>query len=273
MNNLITRTLSGIVFVAAIAGALLGGPLTFYLVFLIITGWCQFEFYKLASSDEANILMPLAITAGVIIFSLNFLVAGGYIDGKHLLWLLLLPPVIWVVEMFRKSHHPFRNLTYTLTGLVYPTLLMASVTYLAFISGDEHAYSHKLVLGLFVLIWVNDTFAYIAGVGLGKHKLLPGISPKKSWEGWIGGTLFTLLAAWVMFMLQGLFPLIHWLALAVIVSVTGTLGDLGESFLKRSAGVKDSGNIIPGHGGILDRMDAALFIFPSSCFYLSLTLL
>ena len=272
MNNFLTRTLSGVVFIAAITGALLGGPLTFYLLFAFITALCLNEFYNLVGTDQADILKLPGLTAGVVVFTLHFMVAGGYIQGYHMAGLLLLPMILWIIEVFRKKAYPLRNLAYTLTGLIYPVLMLSSLAHLTFLPDGEFSYAPNLALALFILIWCNDTFAYITGKGLGKHKLFPRVSPQKSWEGFFGGMVFTLLAAFILFHLLELLPVIHWLALALIVSVAGTIGDLSESYLKRTIGVKESGNLIPGHGGILDRLDAALFVFPTAWFYLSLTI-
>jgi len=162
-----------------------------------------------------------------------------------------------------------RHLSYSLTSLIYPATLMSSLSYLAYLSPGETAFNHSLVISLFILIWTNDTLAYLTGKRLGKHKLFPRVSPRKSWEGLAGGFLATLLVAFLLYHLNENMTPLHWLILATLVTIAGTLGDLCESCLKRSAGIKDSGSLIPGHGGMLDRFDAALFVFPIAYLYLS----
>ncbi|MBS3807312.1 MAG: phosphatidate cytidylyltransferase [Bacteroidales bacterium] len=268
MSNFWQRTLSGILIVAAIIGALLGGPLSFMLLFAGITALGLYEFLQMVSADQVRVSGFLIMAAGVMVFILHFLVAGHYISPSALSWLLILPLIIWVDEIFRKRSHPMRNLAYSLTGLIYPATMMSSLSYLAYLGASENTFNHSLLISLFLLIWTHDTFAYLTGKKLGKHKLLPRISPGKSWEGMAGGLLTSMLVAFLLFRLQGGMALIHWLVMAVIVTLAGTLGDLCESYLKRSFGVKDSGSLIPGHGGMLDRFDAALFIFPVAYLYL-----
>lgn len=239
------------------------------LLFAGITALSLHEFLQMASADQARVSRFLTLAAGVVVFMLHFLVAGQHISPSALRWLLILPLIIWVDEIFRKRSHPMRNISYSLTGLIYPATMMSSLSYLAYLGASENTFNHSLLISLFLLIWTNDTFAYLTGKRLGKHKLLPRVSPGKSWEGLAGGLLAGMLVAFLLSHLQGEMALMHWLVLAVIVTLAGTLGDLCESCLKRSFGVKDSGSLIPGHGGVLDRFDAALFIFPVAYLYLS----
>ena len=141
---------------------------------------------------------------------------------------------------------------------------------LAFPGWNGHAYTHRIVLGILILVWINDTGAYLVGMTIGRHRLLERVSPKKSWEGAIGGAMLTLLCAWWLKPLMGILSRTDWVVIALIVSVFGIFGDLTESLFKRSAGLKDSGTIIPGHGGILDRIDSVLFVMPLSLVYLML---
>ena len=269
MSSFWQRTLSGSLFVAAIIGALLGGPLSFLLLFAGVTALSLYEFLQMSSADQAKTSRFLVIAAGVVVFFLHFLVAGKYLDPSALSWLLVLPLIIWMDELFRKRSHSLHNLSYSLTALIYPATLISSLSYLAYLSPGEHAFNHSLLIHLFVLIWTNDTFAYLAGKKLGNHKLLPRVSPAKSWEGLAGGLLASLLVALLISHLQKEMALLHWLVLAAIVTLAGTGGDLCESYLKRNFGIKDSGSLIPGHGGLLDRFDSAMFIFPVAYLYLS----
>jgi phosphatidate cytidylyltransferase len=270
MNNIVQRTLSGIIFVAAIIGALLGGPLSFFLLFAFLTAWTLHEFYSLIATEGAQINKPVGITAGTLLFGLLFLTAGDYIPSSALWSLLLLPLVVGITEVYRNKKHPIQNLAYTFTGLIYPSLMLSTISYLYFFPGAETNHHPTLVIGLFILIWTHDTFAYLIGKRLGRHKLFERISPKKTREGLLGGLIFALLAAYLISMFHTGITVVHWMVLGGLASGMGTLGDLFESLVKRAIGAKDSGHLIPGHGGILDRLDAALFVFPSAFLYLSL---
>ena len=270
MNNLTKRTISGIAFILIIVGALMAGPLTFYILFAVITGLCLFEIYNLADAIDTNTQKVTGIIAGLVIFSLNFLIAAGIIGIS---WLLVILPFVFLVlirELFRKQANPFRNIVFTLAGWVYPVLFLSMACQLAYLDVLQSGYSPHIVLSLFVLIWSNDTFAYVTGKKLGKRKLFSRISPKKSWEGSAGGLLFTFLTAIVIFFLFNKLDLLSWIILAIIVSVAGTFGDLFESAIKRSVGTKESGYLIPGHGGALDRFDSAIFVFPLAYAFLKL---
>ncbi|WP_165903832.1 phosphatidate cytidylyltransferase [Hymenobacter gummosus] len=178
--------------------------------------------------------------------------------------LFLLPIILIMREMFwwpreKQPFSPFPNVGVALLGLFYVTLPMSGLNVLAFTAGG---YDYRRIFGLLFLVWAADTGAYIAGKNFGKHKLAPSISPGKTWEGWVGGTLLTLGVGWALGYLIPEMPLVTRLVAALVVSVFGVLGDLAESMLKRSVGVKDSGRILPGHGGLLDRFDAFLFVVP-----------
>jgi len=183
--------------------------------------------------------------------------------------LLILPLILWIHQMMSSPKNTLTHLAFSLTGLIYPATLISALSYLAYLSPDGGGFNHALPISLFVLIWSHDTLAYLTGKWIGRHKLFPRVSPGKSWEGLAGGLLASVVAAFILFHLQKDMALFHWLMLALIVTVGGTMGDLSESYIKRSLGIKDSGSLIPGHGGILDRLDAAIFIFPLAWLYLS----
>lgn len=269
MNNFWQRTLSGILFVIAIIGALAGGPLAFALLFATITGLSLHEFLRMVIPQQPSPARILTVIAGVVIFSLHFLVAGKYMSPSTLGWLLVLPLILWINQMFSNPRNTLTHLAFSLTGLIYPATLISAISYLAYISPDGGGFNRTLLISLFVMIWSHDTLAYLTGKWIGRHKLLPGVSPGKSWEGLAGGLLASLLAAFILYRLQQDMALLHWLMLGLIVTAAGTLGDLSESYVKRSIGIKDSGSLIPGHGGILDRLDAAIFVFPIAWLYLS----
>ncbi|MEA3446707.1 MAG: phosphatidate cytidylyltransferase, partial [Bacteroidota bacterium] len=191
------------------------------------------------------------------------------LKAEFLLILLPLSLLIFVIELYRKHSHPFSNIAITLLGPAYIFLPFALFSGLVFFNENTN-YNPDILLGLFILIWIYDSGAYIFGVSFGKHRLFERISPKKSWEGLIGGVVSALLVAWLISGWLVTITLTDWFAITIIVIVAGTYGDLAESMLKRSLGVKDSGNIMPGHGGILDRFDAVLLASPLVFTYLEL---
>jgi phosphatidate cytidylyltransferase len=178
--------------------------------------------------------------------------------------------LIAVIELYRKKERPFGNIAFAIFGVVYISLPFAFLNYLAVYNplGIHLAYNPWLVMGFFILIWTNDTGAYLAGRAFGKNKLFERISPKKTWEGAIGGLLLTLVAAFLLNKYSSLLNITHWMIIATIIVVFGNLGDLTESLFKRSVNIKDSGSILPGHGGLLDRFDAVLIAAPMVFTYL-----
>ena len=172
-----------------------------------------------------------------------------------------------LIELYRKKVSPFHSIAYTLTGVIYIIIPFAMLIRISFLSGN---YNYAVPLGIFLLIWTHDTFAYLAGIKFGKHRLFERLSPKKSWEGFAGGFVAAMIVSYILFNQFAMLSLYEWLALALIVVVTGTLGDLVKSMLKRSLNVKDSGTILPGHGGLIDRFDAVLMSVPFIYIYLSL---
>jgi phosphatidate cytidylyltransferase len=270
MSNFWKRTISGILFVAVILWALWEGPISYVLLFAAITALTLQEFLNLCGISSKSPLRPITIAAGVLVFVLHFLVAGNFIETPQLIGLLALPLILAVVATFASSHQPVSDLAYALAALVYPATFMGALNYLVYQPSGGTAFNSMLVIGIFLLIWSYDTFAYLTGKWLGRHKLMPRLSPGKSWEGSAGGLLMSLLVALLLHLWIGRLDLVNWLVASVIASVAGTVGDLFESMLKRSANVKDSGSLIPGHGGMLDRLDAGLFVFPAILLYLQL---
>jgi phosphatidate cytidylyltransferase len=269
VSNFFKRLITGTVFVTVIVAGILWSQYSYFLVFLTAVLLGILEFSGILKSGRMNVDRTLALLTGLFWYACTFLILAGKINA---VWLSLIIPMsllVFVVELYRKSDTPLQNIAATLLVPLYIALPFSALHYLVFFTGE---YVSSLLLGFFVLVWSNDTGAYLVGVTLGKHKLFPGISPKKSWEGFVGGVIFAQLAAYFISMTGAAPDLIHWMAIALIVSVVGTYGDLVESMIKRSFDLKDSGNILPGHGGILDRFDAVLFAAPMICVYLMLLL-
>lgn len=266
MNNFITRTLSGLLFVAIVIGSILINPYAFALVFLIITGWAVFEFHKLTNQQESVRVQPFAgLVGGIILFVTSFLFASGAVRYPAYSVYGLYIVAVLIAGLFFPVKNQLHNWTYFLTGQLYIALPFSLLNFILFI----HNYQPYILIAFFATIWINDTGAYLVGSAIGKHKLIERISPKKTWEGFIGGALFSLISGYVFSIFIPQITLVQWLIFSEIVVVFGTFGDLAESLMKRTVHVKDSGNAIPGHGGMLDRFDSMLLAGPVIFIYLS----
>jgi phosphatidate cytidylyltransferase len=271
VNNFTKRALTGTLLVIVLVLSIYWRAYSYFTLFFLITVLSLREFYALLEQSGRNIQpqkVPGMVMGGLL-YILTAFMANSVLPAAYLVVLIPFVVLLFVAELFRKESNPFGNIGYTLLGLFYVALPFSLLHFLAFPFGAGQ-YDYRLVLSFFVLLWCSDTGAYISGKQLGRRKLFERISPKKTWEGSIGGTLITLGAAYGLHHLfadMGL-SVADWLIMALIVVVLGTLGDLVESMLKRSLEVKDSGNILPGHGGLLDRFDGLLLAVPSLIFYL-----
>ena len=278
MKNLMVRTLSGLVLVAVFVGAVLGSQWSFGALLLLILVGGQTEFYKLARETGLSPQRWMGLAVGVLLFALNFIVfrqfsrsvtdeAGGAVLYL-LLYIGLLLPTLFVCELFRRSATPLANLGATLLGVLYVAVPLSLLLYVPVLAGDG-VWRPETVLCYIFIIWANDVFAYLVGMTFGRHRLCERLSPKKSWEGFFGGlagAVATGLAA--AYALDANYWV--WGGLALVASLSGVAGDLVESMFKREAGVKDSGQVIPGHGGVLERFDALLLSAPYVFLYLLL---
>lgn len=254
MTEIVKRTLSGFVFVSVIIGATIFSPLLFSLLMFILLVLSTIEFSKLRSISKF-LLLPLAV-----IFYVCFPVIGNERywfyelgTGLSVIVFAYLLYVLFVTKQFKFSFAS--NILLYLGYILMPFLLMIKIR-------EE---SYEIMLSTFLLIWFNDTFAYLSGTNFGKHKLFPSVSPKKTIEGFAGGMIMTILASVGLHLF--IFPkvefnTINWVTFSVLISVCSTFGDLVQSKLKRTAGVKDSGKFMPGHGGVLDRLDSVIFVAP-----------
>lgn len=271
-NNFIQRTITGIIFVAVLVGGILGGAVPFTLLFALISALTIWEFGSVVNkSGEVQINKPVSTLAGVFLFfGFAYL---GVVPGQPSVLIPYLFLVIYLLisELYLKRRNPLHNWAYTMMSQMYVALPFALLNVLAFhtnVTGSMSEYNPILPLSIFIFNWINDSGAYCTGVLFGKHRLFERISPKKSWEGSVGGAVFSIAAAFVM---AHFFPFMStavWIGLGLTVVVFGTWGDLTESLLKRTLGIKDSGNILPGHGGMLDRFDSTLIAVPASVVYL-----
>jgi phosphatidate cytidylyltransferase len=264
MNTTITRAISGAVYVLLLIFATLFSPYSFLSLFGILLLFSVIEFCKLVSLKP---LLPLAIaTIAFILFNINSTIKT---NDVLLLIAALLVSVKALLFLFQKQNK-FLDTTskyvFLIGYLIIPIIIFTKIPFLnaddQFINIHANLYKPKNIISILIIIWMNDTFAYLSGITLGKHKLFESVSPKKTIEGFIGGIVFSCVAGILLAKFYMEEPIIYWIIIALIVGFFGTLGDLIESKFKRVAGVKDSGNIMPGHGGFLDRLDSIIFVAP-----------
>jgi phosphatidate cytidylyltransferase len=251
-----------------IIGSLFLGRYGFGVIFLIVGILALHEFFNLLDIPVKSPVALIGLITGGVIFILGFLTATGMLPLQFMAVIVLTPLIVFIVALYAQ-HIESGLIGSVLMGIVYVILPITALNYLAFYAA--HSYNHRIILGVFILIWINDTGAYVTGSLFGRHKLFPRISPKKSYEGLAGGTLFTLAAAFGMKYLMGTILQTHdWMVIGIITCILAVYGDLTESMFKRKADKKDSGSIMPGHGGFLDRFDSILFVVPAVLVYLLL---
>ncbi|MBQ3959163.1 MAG: phosphatidate cytidylyltransferase [Muribaculaceae bacterium] len=271
MKNLITRILSGSVYVALIfTGIYLTKytPIPFLVVFSLFTLVGMWEITRLSNQADAQspLISLIDMIGGLAVFLSFFIMYTG--SESRSLWLL--PILIYLVargitQLYLPSVHAIHSLERSMMSIVYVALPLGLLNSICAMM------SPMMLLAIFIFIWINDSGAYVVGCSIGKHRLFERISPKKSWEGFWGGMVFCIAMAFVFYYFTGstfgTLNLWQWIVLAIIVSAFATWGDLLESLIKRTAGVKDSSNLIPGHGGLLDRIDSLLMVVPASLIF------
>lgn len=272
-RNLITRGVAGVVYITILLFGILYNKYSFVIVFGVILVFALDEFFRLIEQKTPHLISKLFnIISGVIIFISAYL----FLDEKSIL-ALPISALLYLLSLFAsaillKRTDIFNTIIYSAFGQLYITLpfcLLLLISYEYKLANTIYFYA--FVLAIFVFIWVNDTFAFLTGITMGKHKLLERISPKKTIEGFVGGIFFTMLAGVGFSFLYTEYNIFFWIGFALIVSIFATLGDLFESLIKRTYKVKDSGHLIPGHGGILDRIDSLLIVIPAIYVYLLIT--
>lgn len=270
IRTLVTRTLSGIVYVSLVVGSVLLGDMYFKVVFGVFAVVAAYEYYRIAYKIAGATTSPIWLTISTALI----VAAGIFVSMLYpftLMLLVLLAVILLLKTPFMRKSPAIQTLSLEYLGIIYIIL-----PFLAIISFEQIGGHIMLILFMFILLWANDTFAYLAGSMFGKHKMAPSVSPNKSWEGFVGGFVgaiaITILLFYLNFQIIRDFGLLVSLGLCVVVVVFGTLGDLFESQLKRTAEVKDSGRIMPGHGGILDRLDSAIFAVIGLTLFLSIAM-
>lgn len=269
-GNLLRRSITGFVLVIIITWAVLAGKYSFFVLILMIDILSLFEFYRLIRSDQ---IQPRR-TAGVVLsFSILITVMLVAMGGDEKLLLINLPLafLVFIRELFLNAKNPFLNLAITFFGVFYITVPLCFFIEIPFLAPGATRYQYQLVLGFFLILWASDTGAFFVGRSFGRHQLFGRISPGKTWEGVSGGLMLAMAAALIIARFFSCIDSISWMMVALIIVVTGIAGDLIKSMLKRSLNLKDSGKILPGHGGMLDRFDSLIGSAPFVFCYLLLS--
>ncbi|MBR6415841.1 MAG: phosphatidate cytidylyltransferase [Bacteroidales bacterium] len=271
MNNTVKRSISGVGFIAAMLLGLLVNKYLFAVLFLFIMIVMMIEFYRMTMGDKYKWPRATAIFAGAILFVLVFMVAAFGVKVDYVGLALVPIIIVMIFSLYSKDKTEFWKFSHMYTGFLYIAVPLALSNFIAFKHGE---FSGTLLLSFFIIIWASDVGAFVFGSAFGQKygkKLFPEISPKKSWIGFWGGMLCAVLASCIL-KLTGMFefPMVHAIILAIVMDIAGVYGDLFESQWKRSFDLKDSGNIIPGHGGMLDRFDSTLMAFPVGVLYMVL---
>lgn len=267
MNNFLKRTLTAIVFVAVLLGATYWSQYSFSVLFFVITILGVWEFYTLSEKGGSRPQKIFGTFVGATFFASTAWVCMGNSDYRLLLINIPFIFLIFIFELYTKAENPFNNIAFTLLGLLYVALPFSLLNFITTLSGT---YTYEVLFGFFFILWSSDSGAYLAGSAFGKHKLFPRVSPGKTWEGTIGGGILSFAVAYIISGWYTSIDTVDWMVIAAILVVIGTLGDLVESLFKRSINVKDSGNILPGHGGVLDRFDSLIIATPFVFSYLYL---
>ncbi len=274
MSTFLKRTISGSLFAIAILGSIILGRISFLIIFLALTIATMMEFYRFAYKARIRPQYLYALILGTIIFVMNYLFAIGKLGNYIFLGIIPLIISVFIIELFRNHNRPMHNIAFTLLGLLYVAFPFSLLNYFALsYSSYRIGYQTHILIGYFILLWANDTGAYAFGMSIGRNRLYPKISPKKSWEGLIGGFFTTALIAWIISLFFTNISLFHWMTIGLITAVMSVFGDLVESMFKRSIELKDSGKFLPGHGGLLDRFDGMLLSVPVVFVYLEMMML
>lgn len=274
--ELFKRSLTGVLFVTLVVLCVISGPFWFAGFFAIIVVITLLEYVTIVNKFKNASINPIWISlSGLLLFLAFFTYCLGFRNFVIFVPFLLSMVFIFLRELFLKKTDPINNWALSVFGLVYIAIPFSILSVLAFNTkqgfGPDN-YSYLIPLTLFVLIWCNDIGAYCVGRTLGRHKLFERISPNKTWEGSVGGAIFSIAVSLILSVLMpevyGHLPVWAWAGMALVIVVFGTFGDLTESLMKRKLGIKDSGKILPGHGGLLDRFDSSLMAIPATLAYL-----
>ncbi len=278
MNELVQRIITGIIFVVILIGGVIWNEYSFMLLFSLITILSINEYYNIiheklnAGEDWKTLYKFLSTIFGTLVFAIIFLVSSGKISLIYLTLVAAFPLCWFVIEMYHESNSPFTNVSYNSMALFYIAIPFSSACFLVFKKGGD-IYDFKFLLAILFFAWANDSWAYLTGRYFGKHKLFERISPNKTWEGFLGGAAAAFIFSFLVYYVYNYYgisetELYHFIAMAGITVVTSTYGDLAESMIKRNLNIKDTGHVLPGHGGLLDRFDGLIFAIPACSLYI-----
>ncbi len=260
-SNLVQRSITSLVGAVLILAALIYSDLTYFLIFAVILGMSQMEFYKLSGLDGMLPLKTFGTILGLLIFALTFLVEKERLPHEYLFLIFPLVYLTFFIKLYKKTDKkPFTGVAYTYLGIFYVAIPFSLLNFAVF--SLDSVYHYEIPMGCLLILWASDTGAYFAGTRFGKTKLFERVSPKKSWEGFLGGAFSAIAVAFVLSQYFVVLEDWKWLVIAGIIIIAGTYGDLIESLFKRSIEIKDSGSVLPGHGGFMDRFDGLLLSAP-----------
>lgn len=271
-NNFVERFCSIILFTPVIIFAIFWSSWTYFLLFFYVIMLAMLEFYKLLKQANVSPMRGYGIWLGLLFYTIVF---AYYLQDNFspiLIYIYMpLTILVYLTALYsRKATNPFLDIAATFIGIFYIAIPCSMLHYLAFFQGT---YSSQLVLGLLAIVWSQDTGAYLVGSSIGRAKFFKRISPQKTWEGFWGGAFFASITAYIIAHFCTILPLWQWLSIAIITIFTGTYGDLVASLLKRSVDAKNTSEMIPGHGGLLDRVDSLLLTIPAVVAFLEMALL
>lgn len=260
-SNLAQRIITAIIGAGIIILGSIYSPWAYFLIFGLILAFSQMEFYKLSGLDGMLPLKSFGTFLGILIFFLTFFIEIGHLDDKFYFLIFPLVSLVFFIKLYRKSDRkPFTGVAYTFLGIFYVAVPFSLLNVAAF--AVDETFHYEIIVGSLLILWASDSGAYFAGTKFGKTKLFERVSPKKSWEGFLGGAATAYLVSYILGRYFQALPDWHWLCIATIIIVAGTYGDLIESLFKRSIEIKDSGKSLPGHGGFMDRFDGLLLSAP-----------
>lgn len=264
MNEILKRSITGAIYIVLLLGAVFLSSDAFDFLFMIFGLACLYEYKRIVGLKGYSIFLAYLALWWIFIYLVK---EHDKLPINTLMFVTISVDIAMLFYLFSKKERHFSSLEKFVAGLFY---IGGGCIFLTMIPYKDNDFAKFLIIGIFILIWVNDSFAYLVGRTIGRTKLFQRVSPKKTWEGSLGGMFFTLLTAYFMAQYEPIVSPLQWVTLALIIVIMGSLGDLVESKLKRSAGVKDSGAIMPGHGGMLDRLDSLIFAAPFA--YLTLNI-
>lgn len=260
-SNLAQRVITALIGAFVIIAGAVYSPWIYFITFGLILAFSQMEFYKLSGLDGMLPLKSFGTFLGTLIFALTFFIEIGHLDDKYYFLIFPLVSLVFFIKLYRKSDKkPFTGVAFTFLGIFYVAVPFALLNVAAFaVDGTFH---YEIIIGSLLILWASDSGAYFAGTKFGKTKLFERVSPKKSWEGFLGGAGTAYVISYILGKHFNTLPSWQWLSIATIIIIAGTYGDLIESLFKRSIEIKDSGKALPGHGGFMDRFDGLLLSAP-----------